>query len=82
MQDTALLPRLQNQDRSVSTSSGLRAPDRIQVSLWQLPEGHVLIFPSVSYVTTVLPVFICCVVYRHDIMLLHICAQQKCILAV
>ena len=45
MQDTALLPRLQNQDRSVSTSSGLRAPDRIQVSLWQLPEGHIAIVP-------------------------------------
>ncbi len=33
MPDTALMPRIQNSDRSMSTSSGLRASDKIQVSM-------------------------------------------------
>ncbi len=39
MLDTALMPRIQNSDRSMSTSSGLRASDKIQVSMQCLVYG-------------------------------------------
>ena len=39
MPDTALMPRIQNSDRSMSTSSGLRASDKVQVSMQSLVDG-------------------------------------------
>ncbi|DBA74016.1 TPA: hypothetical protein ACH3X1_010839 [Trebouxia sp. C0004] len=35
MPDTALMPRIQNSDRSISTSGGLRASDKIQGGLYE-----------------------------------------------
>lgn len=65
MPDTALMPRIQNSDRSMSTSSGLRASDKIQVSMQclqgsQLQQQALLVSVCLSYGESAVHFEVCC----------------------